>query len=65
MSPAEKISRSSAMFAWTHQQIARRNQSEQPNLTDEEVKRHVAVKLYERVPEVVKLIQKQLSNVSR
>jgi hypothetical protein len=65
MSPAEKVSRSAAMFAWTRQQMARRIRSDQPSLSDEEVKWHVALKLYEREPEVVKLIQEQLSNVSR
>jgi len=65
MSPAEKVSRSAAMFAWTRQQMARRIRSAQPSLTDEEVKWQVALKLYEREPEVVKLIQEQLSIVSR
>lgn len=65
MSPAEKIARSAAMLAWTRQQIARRIRVEDPSLSDEEVRLHVALKLYEREPEVVKLIQEQLSNVSR
>ncbi len=65
MSPAEKVSRSAAMFAWTRQQMARRIRSAQPSLTDDEVKWQVALKLYEREPEVVKLIQEQLSIVSR
>lgn len=65
MSHAEKVSRSAAMLAWTRQQIARRIRDADPNLSDEEVKWHVALKLYEREPEVVKLIQEQLSSVSR
>lgn len=65
MSPAEKVSRSAAMFAWTRQQMARRIRSAQPSLTDEEVKWHVALQLYSGEPEVVKLIQGQLANVSR
>lgn len=65
MSPVEKVSRSAAMFAWTRQQMALRIRSAQPSLSDEEVKWLVALKLYEREPEVVKLIQEQLSNVSR
>jgi hypothetical protein len=36
----------------------------QPGLSDEEVRLHVALQLYERDPEVVKLIQEQLSHVS-
>ena len=65
MSHAEKLSRSAAMFAWTRQQIARRIRSVDPNLSDEEVKWLVAMKLYEREPEVVKLIQEHLARVSR
>lgn len=65
MSPAEKISRSAAMLAWTRQQMARRIRSNDPSLSDEEVKWHVALQLYEREPEVVKLIREQLSHVSR
>ncbi len=65
MSPAEKISRTAAMLAWTRQQMARRIRAASPHLSDEEVKWHVALKLYERDPEIVKLIEEQLSNVSR
>lgn len=38
MSPAEKVSRSAAMFAWTCQQMARRLHYAAPSLSDEEVK---------------------------
>lgn len=65
MSHAEKVSRSAAMFAWTRQQMARRIRSDNPSLSDEEIKWRVALMLYEREPEVVKLIQEQLSHVSR
>ena len=65
MSPAEKVSRSAAMFAWTRQQMARRLRNAAPSLSDEEVKWHVAMKLYEREPEVVKLIKEYLASVSR
>lgn len=64
MSPAEKMARSAAMFAWTRQQMARRIRNLAPSLSDEEVKWHVALKLYEQEPEVVKLIQERLSRVS-
>ncbi len=64
MSPAERVARSSAMFAWTRQQMAIRIRNTQPGLSDEEVRLHVALQLYERDPEVVKLIQEQLSHVS-
>lgn len=65
MSPAEKVSRSSAMFAWTRQQMARRIIDANPGLSDEEVKWRVALKLYEAEPDVVKLIQERLASVSR
>jgi uncharacterized Fe-S cluster-containing radical SAM superfamily protein len=65
MSPAEKVARSAAMFAWTRQQMAIRIRNTQPSLSDEEVRWHVALQLYERDPEVVRLIQEQLANVSR
>ena len=65
MSPAEKVARSAAMFAWTRQQMAIRIRNTQPSLSDEEVRWHVALQLYERDPDVVRLIQEQLANVSR
>lgn len=65
MSPAEKISRTAAMLAWTRQQIARQIRSQAPNLSDDEVKWHVALQLYESEPDVVKLIREQLANVPR
>jgi hypothetical protein len=64
MSPAEKVARSAAMFAWTRQQMAIRIRNTQPSLSDEEVRWHVALQLYERDPEVVRLIQQLLTNVS-
>ena len=65
MTHAERVLRSAAMLAWTRQQMARRIRDADPNQTDEEVKWKVALKLYEREPEMVKLIQEQLSSVSR
>ena len=64
MSPAEKVARSAAMLVWTRQQMAIRIRNTQPSLSDEEVRLHVALQLYERDPEVVRLIQEQLAHVS-
>ena len=64
MSPAEKVARSAAMFAWTRQQMAIRIRNTQPSLSDVVVRLHVALQLYERDPEVVRLIQEQLAHVS-
>lgn len=64
MSSVEKMARYAAMFAWTRQQIALRIRQEKPNLTDEELKWKVALKLYENEPEVVKLIKEHLGHAS-
>lgn len=64
MSPAEKVARSAAMLAWTRQQMAIRIRNAQPNLSDEEVRLHVALQLYEDEPEVVRLLREQLARVS-
>ena len=64
MSIRERVERSVAMFAWTRQQMARRIRLEDPQLSDEEIKWRVALKLYEKEPEIVKLIQEHLQRVS-
>lgn len=65
MSPVEKVARSAAMLAWTRQQMAIRIRNTLPGVSDEEVRWRVALQLYERDPDVVRLIQEQLANVSR
>jgi hypothetical protein len=64
MSIKEKIERSAAMLAWTRQQIAARILKQMPQLTDEQLKWHVALKLYESEPAVVAMIQGRLADVS-
>ncbi|MEQ1907149.1 MAG: hypothetical protein ABL888_23390 [Pirellulaceae bacterium] len=64
MSPAEKMARCSAMFAWTRQQMARRLRSENPTLSDDQIKWKVALKLYESEPAVTNLIEEYLQHVS-
>ncbi len=63
MSIAEKVERSAAMLAWTRQQIASRIRQQLPHLTDEELRWHVALKLYESEPTVVAMIQRYLADV--
>ena len=65
MSAKERVSRTAAMFAWTRQQMARRIRQTDPERSDREIKWLVALELYRGEPEVVKLIQEQLSIVSR
>ncbi len=64
MSIKEKIERSAAMLAWTRQQIAARIRKQFPAISDEQLKWHVALKLYESEPAVVAMIQDRLANVS-
>lgn len=64
MTPAEKVARSAAMFACTREQIAIRIKKENPDLTDEQLKWHVALKLYENEPQVVEMIQERLRQLS-
>ena len=47
MSIKEKVGRSAAMLAWTRQQMAARVRLQSPELTDEQLRWHVALKLYE------------------
>ncbi len=64
MSIQEKVERSAAMLAWTRQQIALRIKQQSPKLTDEQLKWHVALKLYESEPAVVEMIQGRIAHVS-
>ena len=64
MSIKEKVERSAAMLAWTRQQMAARIRKQFPQLTDEQLKWHVALKLYESEPAVVAIIQGRLADVS-
>ena len=64
MSIQEKIARTAAMLAWTRQQMAARIRIEQPQLSDEQLKWQVALRLYESEPAVVAMIEMHLANVS-
>jgi hypothetical protein len=64
MSIREKIERTAAMLAWTRQQMASRIRQQSPELTDEQLKWHVALKLYESEPAVATMIQGRLIHVS-
>ncbi len=65
MTIKEKVARTAAMLAWTRRQIAARIRNEQSELSDEQLKWQVALRLYESEPEVVAMIEKYLANVSR
>lgn len=50
------------MLAWTRQQVAARIRKEQPGLSDEQIKWHVALHFYASEPEVVALVQRHLAH---
>ncbi len=56
--------RSAARFQWTREQIARQIVAEQDELDDETLKLLVALRLYGSEPEVRRLIEEKLANVS-
>jgi len=65
MSPAEKMGRSAAMFAWTRQQMATQLRKDNPDFSDEQIKWQVARKLYQYEPGVVKLIEEHCHHVDQ
>jgi hypothetical protein len=64
MTPAERLSRCAAMLDWTRQQIALRLKQEDQSISPQVLKWKVALRLYQNEPEIVKLIESQLANVS-
>jgi len=64
LTPAQRVARSAAMFAWTRDQIARQILSEQGDMDFESLKWKVALRLYESEPSVCRLIERRLSDVS-
>ncbi len=64
MTPAERVARSAAMFAWTRELIARQITSEQGDMDSESLKWKVALRLYGSEPSVRQLIERKLADVS-
>ena len=64
MTPAERVARSAAMFAWTRDQIARQIISEQGDMDSESLKWKVALRLYGSEPSVRRLIEREHPDVS-
>ena len=64
MSPAERVARSAAMFAWTREQLARQISAELGPMPDEILKWQVALRLYGNEPDMRKMIEQRLSDVS-
>lgn len=64
MTPAERVARSAAMFAWTRNQIARQIVAEWGAVDPESLKWMVALRLYGSEPVVRKIIERKLADVS-
>lgn len=64
LTPAQRVARSAAMFAWTRDQIARQIISEQGEIDFESLQCKVALSLYRSEPAVCRLIERKLSDVS-
>ena len=64
MSPCERVARSAAMFQWTREQIARQIILQSGPAPPARLKWLVALRLYGHQPEMKKLIESELANVS-
>ncbi len=64
LTPAQRVARSAAMFAWTRDQIARQIIAEEGEMDFESLKWKVALRLYENEPSVCRLIEQRLADVS-
>lgn len=64
LTPAQRVARSAAMFAWTREQIARQIVAEQGTMDPEWLKWLVALRLYGGEPVVRELIERKLADVS-
>ena len=63
LSPAERVARSAALFAWTRDQLARQIVAEQGAMDSEQLKWEVAMRLYGNEPTVRRLIQRKLDEI--
>jgi len=63
LTPAQRVARSAALFAWTRDQIARQIVAEQGDMDNETLRWHVALRLYGSEPSVRHLIERKLSDV--
>jgi hypothetical protein len=64
MTPAQRVARSAAMFAWTREQIARQIADQHAGLDAEALKWRVALRLYQNDPAICRLIERRLADVS-
>ena len=64
LTPAQRVARSAALFAWSRDQIARQILAEHGDVDSESLRWLVALRLYGNEPSVRHLIARKLSNVS-
>lgn len=64
LSGKEKVARASAMLKWTREMIARDILANQGPMPEEQLRWHVALRLYQDDPETRKLIERKLADVS-
>jgi hypothetical protein len=68
--PYERVARSAAMFQWTREMLGRQIVAERLTagesvLSPQQLKWHIARRMYAAEPAVVKLIDQRLADVSR
>jgi hypothetical protein len=63
LTPADRVAKSAAMFAWTREQIARQIVSERGPVDTETLKWMVALRLYGHEQSIRELIQDQFPDV--
>lgn len=64
MKPYQRVERSLAMAQWAREMIARQIKSEQSDLSDEQLKWLVALRIYGSDPIVREIIERKLADVS-
>ena len=67
--PKERVARAAAMFQWSREMFARQfireRTAEGTTISDEELKWHVALRMYGSEPAVATMIRQRLEDVSR
>ena len=64
MSGKERVARSMAMLKWTRDTIAREIRAQDPELTDEQIKLKVALRLYASDDQLCKMIENHLTEIA-
>ena len=64
MSPRERVARSVELFNWSREYIGRQIRSENPTVSDQRLKLLVALRIYGSEPNMKKLLEGKLADVS-